>query len=134
VWRAISDPKEFGAWFGVDLENTEFVPGTEARGRVTNEGYEHIVWRARVDRVEPPHLLAFRWHPHGIDAAVDYEQEPTTLVQFELREVEGGTLLTLVESGFDKLPESRRASAYRGNEDGWAQQMVRVERYVAGNP
>ena len=134
VWRALSDPKEFGAWFGVAMESTEFVPGASARGQVTYEGYEHLVWEARVERVEPPHLLAFRWHPHAIDESIDYDKEPTTLVQFELREVEGGTLLTLIESGFDALPESRRASAYRGNEGGWTEQMVNVERYVAANP
>ena len=81
-----------------------------------------------------PHLFAFRWHPHAIDSSVDYSNEPMTLVQFQLQEVDGGTLLTLVESGFDALPASRRELAFRGNEGGWTRQMVRIERHVAGNP
>jgi hypothetical protein len=40
-------------------------------------------------------------------------------------------LLTLAESGFDKLPADRRLKALRGNESGWAEQMRNIETYVA---
>jgi len=74
---------------------------------------------APIESVWHTHVLSFRWHPNATDPSVDYEQEPRTLVLFELREVAEGTLLTLTESGFDQLPESRRASAFRGNDEGW---------------
>ena len=51
---------------------------------------------------------------------------------FELTEVADGTQLDLVESGFDGIPPSRRATAYRGNDEGWTQQMVAIERYLGG--
>lgn len=133
VWRAVSDPKEFGAWFGVDLQHARFTPGETTRGNVVIKGYEHVVWDVRVERMEPPHLFSFRWHPNAVDQTIDYEAEPTTLVQFELSEVEGGTLLTLVESGFDAIPEWRRAEAFRGNDNGWTGQIRNVERHVTGN-
>jgi len=131
VWRAISHAPSFGAWFGVDFTGVEFVPGQHARGRITSPGYEHLVVDALVERVEPPRLLSFRWHPNAIDLSVDYEQEPTTLVVFELKEAEGGTLLTVTESGFDALPVSRRAVAFRSNDAGWEEQTERIARYVA---
>ena len=53
------------------------------------------------------------------------------MVVFELKEVEGGTLLSLVESGFDSLPPSRRLNAFRMNSGGWDAQMKRIERHVA---
>src|SRR5271165_2835027 len=108
VWRAISDPKEFCAWFGVSLQDKTMVAGQPLRGRVTHPGYEHLAFEACIERVEPERLLSWRWHPYAIDPAVDYSSEPTTLVVFELQDVDGGTSLSVVESGFDKVPPARR--------------------------
>jgi uncharacterized protein YndB with AHSA1/START domain len=73
VWRAVSDHKEFGTWFRVDLE-APFVVGQEARGKILYPGFEHIVWKAKVVAIEPPKRLAFTWHPYGVDPDVDYDQ------------------------------------------------------------
>jgi len=131
VWRAISDPKEFGAWFGVSLQGKSMVAGQPLRGHVTHPGYEHVVFEAWIERVEPEHLLSWRWHPYAIDPAVDYSSEPTTLVVFELQEVDGGTALSVVESGFDKVPPARRVTAFRMNSGGWDQQMLNIAKHVA---
>ena len=56
-------------------------------------------------------LFSYRWHPYAVSADVDYSAEPTTLVEFRLEEATGGTLLTVVESGFDRLPSGRQAEA-----------------------
>ena len=129
VWRALTDTKEFGQWFGVKLTGT-FTPGAQLRGQITHKGYEHLTLELTVDRVEPERLFSWRWHPNAIDPAADYSAEPTTLVVFELEEVDGGTLLTVVESGFDRLPAARREQAYSGNDGGWTMQMEFIARHV----
>lgn len=129
VWRALADPDEFGRWFGVVLEGP-FVPGERVKGRITHKGYEHIQMEMTVERMEPERLFSFRWHPFAIEPAVDYSGEPTTLIVFSLEEVEGGTRLTVVESGFDAIPVARRALAFRMNDEGWAAQMLSIEKYV----
>jgi len=111
VWRALSDAKEFGDWFGVDFKGKTFVAGKPVQGQITYPGFEHIVMEVFIERVVPERLLSWRWHPAAIDPAVDFSQEPTTLVVFELEEGEGGVLLSVVESGFDKIPPARRATA-----------------------
>jgi uncharacterized protein YndB with AHSA1/START domain len=131
VWRALSNAEEFGGWFGVSLKGQVFAAGQHARGHITHPGYEHLVFDVLVERIEPERLLALRWHPAAIDPAVDYSKEPTTLVEFELTEVEGGTLLTLVESGFDQIPPERRLEAFRMNSGGWDEQMKNIEKHVA---
>lgn len=133
VWRAVATPKEFGKWFGVELEGT-FEPGARAKGRVTHAGYEHLIWDVLIERVEPERLLSWHWHPHAIDPNVDLSGEPTTLVEFKLQDAPGGTLLTVVESGFDRLPAHRRDVAFRGNSGGWEHQMKAIESHVARNP
>lgn len=128
VWQALANAREFGSWFGVELEG-EFVPGARLRGRVTTPGYEHMTMELEVERMEPERLLAWRWHPsapQGLDVAA----EPPTLVVFELEPVAEGTRLSVTESGFDALPPDRRAAAYRDNEQGWEIQMQAVARHV----
>ena len=132
IWRALSDPAEFGAWFGVVFDpGAAFTPGTEARGHITHPGYEHLVFTALIDRVEPQRVLSFRWHPYAIDPAVDYSKEPMTRVEFTLDEGPGGILLRIVESGFDAIPESRRASAFAGNSKGWEGQLANIGKHLA---
>jgi uncharacterized protein YndB with AHSA1/START domain len=130
VWRAIADAEEFGAWFGVKLEGS-FAPGARVRGRITTLGYEHVIIDITVERIEPERVFSYRWHPYAIDPGVDYSGEPTTLVEFRLEEVAGGTELTVIESGFDRIPAARRAEAFRMNDQGWAEQLKRIERYVS---
>ena len=130
VWRALTEAREFGTWFGVQVQGT-FKPGARMRGNITHKGYEHVVWDITIDRMEPERLFSWRWHPAAVEPGVDYSPEPTTLVVFELEEVPEGTRLTVTESGFDDVPLARRAQAYRMNSDGWTWQMQSIETYVA---
>ena len=130
VWRAVSDAGEFGDWFGVNFKGKTFVAGKHIQGKITHPGYEHLTMEVLIERIEPEQLLSWRWHPAAIDPKVDYSQEPTTLVVFELKDVEGGTMLTVVESGLDKIPLARRADAFRLNSSGWEAQMVNVKKHV----
>jgi uncharacterized protein YndB with AHSA1/START domain len=129
VWRALTDHKEFGAWFGLALEGP-FVAGEVARGRITHAGYEDVVWQATVRTIEPERLFAFTWRPYAVDPKVDYSQEEPTLVEFTLQPAATGTLLVITESGFDKVPAGRRDEAFRMNERGWSAQIDNIARHV----
>jgi uncharacterized protein YndB with AHSA1/START domain len=133
VWRALTDYREFGDWFRVRLEGP-FVPGERSRGMITWPGYEHVVWKAVVRRMEPESLFSFTWHPYSVDPNVDYSVEPTTLVEFRLEKTATGTLLLLTESGFENIPAERRAEAFLRNDGGWSQQVKNIEAYVAEHP
>lgn len=131
VWRALANPEEFGSWFGVALKAKRFTAGERVQGHVTYPGYEHVILEILIERVEPESLLSWRWHPAAIEPNVDYSREPTTLVVFELQEVQNGTLLRVVESGFDKVPPARRLEAFRLNSEGWDEQMSNIKKHVA---
>ena len=130
VWRAVANAEAFGQWFGVALEGKRFVEGQRTQGQITYPGYEYLVWDVEVVRVEPERVFAFRWHPYAVDPQVDYSQEPTTLVLFELKDMDGGTLLTVEESGFDNIPAQRRLKAFRMNSRGWDTQMDNIEAFL----
>lgn len=129
VWKALTDSAEFGKWFGVKLEGP-FVPGATARGRITNPKYEHVIAEFQIERIEPETYFSYRWHPYAIDQAVDYSSEPTTLVEFTLDQQGMTTILTIVESGFDRIPLARRAEAFRMNDGGWTAQIKNIENHV----
>jgi uncharacterized protein YndB with AHSA1/START domain len=141
VWRAVSDAREFGNWFGVEFDGA-FVAGARITGKIvptkadaeiakTQKPYEGRAFDLIVDRIEPERLFSFRWHPFAVDPEVNYSSEPTTLVVFELEEVPNGTLLTITESGFDAIPLARRAKAFAMNEQGWSAQTKLIEKYLA---
>jgi uncharacterized protein YndB with AHSA1/START domain len=131
VWQALVDAEAFGAWFRVKLERP-FLPGQHTRGPITYPGYEHLTMEVWVEQMVAQRLFSFRWHPAAVDPGVDYSGEPTTLVEFRLEAVPEGTRLTVVESGFDQIPATRREAAFRMNSGGWAEQLGNLQRHVAG--
>src|SRR5580698_2938534 len=129
VWRALSDSTDFGTWFGVRFDGP-FTPGATLRGVIvpttvnaeianSQKTYEGYRFNITVEQMESEQLFSFRWHPFAIDPGVDYSSEPTTLVVFALELTADGVLLTVTESGFDRIPLERRAKAFAANEQGW---------------
>ncbi len=131
VWAAISDYKQFGEWFQVRLDQP-FVAGGKSTGQMTVPGYEHLKWNATVVAIEPERRITFSWVTHAIDPDKDYTGEPETLCTFTLEPSGEGTRLTIVESGFSKLPAGVREEAFLRNEDGWSQQVQNVKTYAEG--
>ena len=130
VWRALTDVAQFNAWFGVQLAGP-FVPGAAVSGRLTIRNYDHLTLTIWIETMEPERFFSFRWHPYAIEPNVDYSTEPTTLVAFTLEDAPGGTRLTIVESGFDAIPESRRAKAFSMNTKGWDGQTENLRKFLA---
>lgn len=141
VWNAISDSTSFGTWFGVEFEGP-FVAGAPLNAKIVGtkvdpevaklqESHEGFPFQIRVETIEPMKRFAFRWHPYAIDTSKDYSQEPTTLVTFDLAEIDEGVLLTITESGFDQIPIERRAQAFEANDGGWTHQSKLIEKYLA---
>jgi uncharacterized protein YndB with AHSA1/START domain len=141
VWRAISDSQEFGQWFGVRIDSP-FVAGTSVNATITGTTVDEEVAEMQrphggatatwhIVAVEAQRRFAYRWHPFAIEANVDYDNKPTTLVEFTLSETADGVLLRIVESGFDAIPETRRADAFEANSGGWAKQIELVRKYLS---
>jgi uncharacterized protein YndB with AHSA1/START domain len=131
VWRALTDVSKFNTWFGVSL-TAPFTPGAEVSGKISIRNYDHVTMRIWIEAMDPERFFSFRWHPYAIEPEVDYSAEPTTLVSFTLEDAPDGTKLTIVESGFDAIPESRRAKAFSMNDKGWTGQAENIRKFLAG--
>lgn len=133
VWRALADPSEFGQWFRVRLDQP-FQPGSLSTGQMTYPGYEHYPWRATIERMEEERFLSFRWHDFDEQSGLPISEQPTTLVEFALEPAaDDRTKLTITESGFESLPESRRIEVMRGNTEGWNIQAENIAAHVASS-
>jgi uncharacterized protein YndB with AHSA1/START domain len=129
VWHALASAEQFGAWFGVKLEG-DFAPGGRVHGQITLPGHGQVTIELAIERMDPESRMSYRWHPYAVESGVDYSNEPTTLVEFQLEEVAEGTRLRVVESGFDRIPPARRVEAFRMNDAGWAEQLDNIARHV----
>lgn len=144
VWRAVSDAREFGRWFGVEFDGP-FAAGARLTGRIVPTTADPEVARLQephrgkpfeffVEAIEPMHRILFRWHPFAVEPGVDYSSEPSTLIVFELQDAAGGTELRITESGFDRIPIERRAKAFAANDSGWSHQAQLIRKYLELNP
>lgn len=129
VWRALTTPAEFGAWFGARLDGV-FRVGAITSGRLTTSGFDHLSIELEIAAIEPEHYFAYRWHPYAVEAGVDYSSETKTLVEFRLEDAAGDTALSVIESGFEHIPLRRRGKAIQMNEGGWAIQVQNIARHV----
>lgn len=140
VWRALADSTEFGSWFGMRFDGP-FAPGATMHGVIVpttvnaeianaQKKYEGLAFEIVIERMEPERLFSFRWHPAAIDPDIDYSVEPMTLVAFALEKGENGVMLTVTESGFDRVPLARRAKAFTNNEQGWSAVVKLIEGYL----
>jgi uncharacterized protein YndB with AHSA1/START domain len=141
VWRAIVDSSEFGKWFGVSLQGP-FVSGQRVAGRIVPTSVDPDVAKMQepwtgmrcdfyIDRIEPMSLFSFRWHPGAEEVGSDAPEDQMTTVTFELEDAPGGVLLTIAETGFDRIPLERRAKAFADNEGGWEIQTQLIQKYLA---
>lgn len=133
VWRALTNADELGAWFGADISGATIKSGAHVIGHITVPGYEHVPFDIVIEEMVPERRFSWRWHPNAIDTSADYSGEPRTLVTFTLEDSpDNGTLVRVVESGFDAIPASRRAAAFLGNSNGWRGQLQkRLPAYLA---
>jgi uncharacterized protein YndB with AHSA1/START domain len=129
VWRALTEARHLGTWFGDAGATIDLRPG----GAITLTWKKVGTTRARVVRVEPPRHFSFRW-VRGRDEEPDPDN--STLVEFTLADAGGGTLLRVVESGIRTLQMSQaELTVYAGlNGKGWTSELAELQAYAPGMP
>ena len=128
VWQALTNIEQFCKWFHVEAKGT-FQPGARVEMTSTYEDHKGVRFYLIVEEIQTERKFSWRWHP-GAPQTADLSREPMTLVEFFLEEVEGGTMVTVVESGFDRIAIERRAKAFEDNSRGWEIQLDSLAGYV----
>lgn len=130
VWQALTRPDQLSRWFGsgatVDLR---------VGGAITFE-WDQFADQApgEIEEIDEPRRFVFRWHPFGHMKDVKVDPAWRTRVEFDLEPHDGGTMLTVRESGFASLPEAVAARSHQDNTNGWASELNELLEYLAANP
>ena len=129
VWAILTESEHFRAWFAFDGAEIDLRPG----GPLSLSWSDFGTFHGRVESVEPPHRVAYRWL-----STRDSRAEPTpansTLIEFTLAAEGDGTRVAVIESGFDGLdvdPEER-AAALASHTRGWTDELGELAEYVRG--
>jgi uncharacterized protein YndB with AHSA1/START domain len=129
VWRSLTNSQELGAWFKVTIEGT-IAEGADVWMTSTHAQYTGQRFLVRFVEMTPPRRLVWEWHPGEVDSKIDYSREPRTTVTFTLEPSNGGTRLSVVESGFDAISLTRRANVYQDNSQGWSEVLGWLQKHV----
>ncbi|WP_120494908.1 SRPBCC domain-containing protein [Microbacterium phyllosphaerae] len=103
VWRAVAEPEHVSRWFGrTELDGT----GVGATGTMTF-GPDDVI-PLRVEQIDEPRLISYRWSNDDAlgHRPAELDEETSTVFTFTLEPVDGGTLLTVVETGFDRTSDA----------------------------
>ncbi|ETK32981.1 SRPBCC domain-containing protein [Microbispora sp. ATCC PTA-5024] len=114
VWPLVVEP---GFW-ATDDETTHGTVATQGESLVARHS-EHGDFPVRVEKVDPPTYVAYRWV--SAFPGEELREENSTLVEFTLTPEGDGTRLRVVESGFATLPTSdeNRHNVVKDHIPGW---------------
>lgn len=125
AWEAVGTPAGLCSWFAGQIEGEWKVGGDAV-----------LVWgehrcRIRIVALEPIRRFAYEWVP-GV-ASDDLTPGRLTVVEFTLEPMaDGGTAIHLVESGFASLPAEFYVEALGNNDEGWTEELAKLEAKLAG--
>ena len=120
VWSAVTDPAHISQWFGVTALDGA---GAGATGTITFHDYGDVP--LRVEAIDEPHSVTYRWGNDDAGELLDHiDEERTTVFTFTLEEIETGTQLTVVETGFENT--SNPLSNVRDHGKGWTDELNKL--------
>jgi hypothetical protein len=97
------------------------IPSLHVGATVTFYNTDTDIQRAAIEIVDPPRQLALRWQP-------DQTYPATTLVTtFLLAEENGGTRVTIVETGYESLPGDVRQQRLDESAQGYSESLEHLK-------
>jgi uncharacterized protein YndB with AHSA1/START domain len=122
VWKALTDQKELEKWI---LMRTTFVPQKDKEFIFKTDPDQEMqgFFRCKVIEIIEYKKLVFTWRPDQINA--------DTLVTIELNQKGSQTELTLIHSGWEKLPADVAENMKEGHSKGWDLRFVEKLKEVA---
>lgn len=128
VWRAVTEPEHISRWFGQTVLDGS---GVGATGTMTFDGYGTIP--LRVEAIDAPRTVSYAWSNDDAvrRAGATIDEATTTVFTFTLDEVDGGTELTVVETGFDRTSDP--AANMADHAEGWVSELDKLVALLEGD-
>jgi uncharacterized protein YndB with AHSA1/START domain len=126
AWRAVTEAEQLGRWYAPSFQWE--IPALEVGGRVKFYNAADDILNATIEVVDPPSLFRLRW-----DAYEGYANV-SLVTSFTLAEDNGGTRVTILESGYEAVPEEERQQWLDSTGHGYGMSMENLKAYLEGKP
>jgi uncharacterized protein YndB with AHSA1/START domain len=120
VWRAITEAEQIMQWWGGDHWE---IGALEVGGQI-KFGEPSDLMLATIAIVDPPHRFVIAWPPQ------EQYHSIAMFTSYTLEEENGGTRVTVSETGFEALPEEIRQQRVEQTARGYALVMDSLKAYV----
>lgn len=129
VWATLTSPEQIAQWFG---QRADFPSGVHLGAEGVFGWTDHGDFPARIDVHDPHERFAFTWGTPG----EPIREDNSTTATFTLSVDGEGTVLTVVETGFEGLaPDvAKRRAAMEDNAQGWTEELDQLSAYVTSLP
>ena len=122
VWPFLVRAEELEKWYATNFAWE--IPTLELGATIRFHNDEYGALEATIDMLEPPHRFALRWHENP--------PYPSLTTVFELEEENGGTRMTIRESGYEAVPEDERQTWLKQSGDGYSGSVANLKALVEG--
>ena len=128
VWSAVTEPEHISKWFGVAVFDGA---GVGASGTLTFPDYGAVP--LRIEAIDAPRMVSYRWGNDDAagELAETVDPEHSTVFTFTLESVDGGTELTVVETGFETTSDP--AANLESHRDGWNSELDKLVALLEGD-
>ncbi|MBB5078529.1 SRPBCC family protein [Nonomuraea endophytica] len=119
VWRALTDALDRAEWWGyIDLDVT---PGGKVEERWSDDSGHPMLTQGVVTEVEEGRMFRFTW---------SYTDRPVaTAVEITLTPAEAGTVVRVLEVGWNHLPDGPATAA--DHRAGWRIHLTNLRRHLS---
>lgn len=125
VWHAISETPHIQQWWGAN--NYGRIAILQVGARIAFGASDDSPF-ATITVVAPPETFAFEWSPHPRYYSIPF------VTRYYLSDEDGGTRVTLSESGFEALPDEVRQSRFERITQEFGMALENLKAYVEGAP
>ncbi len=121
VWEAVTAPEHISRWFG----HTELA-GEGAGATGTMSWPDRAAIPLRVEAIDPQRMVAYRWNNDDASGTIPetFDAASSTMFTFTLEPADGGTRLTVVETGFTATSDAAENMA--SHQEGWTFELDKL--------
>ena len=126
AWKAVTEAEQLGAWYAPSFRWE--IPALDVGTRVKFYNSESEILLATIEVIDPMRQFSLRWDPMADYGAVEL------VTTFWLAEENGGTRVTIHETGYEAVLEDERQQWLDSTGHGYGMSMENLKAYLEGKP
>jgi uncharacterized protein YndB with AHSA1/START domain len=119
AWRAVTEAEQLSKWYATNYDWE--IPKLAVGATVKFHNSDTEILLATIEVLDPPYEFVLRWH-----------MEPEMITTFLLKEVNGGTQVTIHETGYELMSSEERDPWFEQAGAGYTMSMENLKAHLEG--